>query len=84
MPVAIWQVHESGGRWRDFPQHLNQATEEQFKDAPDACFQYVWADRGGTYWTYVIDFESMVQNRLSMDGAHAVGTRKIRRALLEQ
>ena len=61
MAVPIWQVSEDRGRWRDFPTHLNQATEEQFKEAPTGGFTYVWR-RGGTYWTYVIDFGALTQH----------------------
>ena len=83
MATVIWQVSEGRGRWRDFPPHLSQATEDQFKEAPTGSFTYVWPDRNDTYWSYVIDLASMTQNWISMDGTQTGSTRKIRRALLD-
>ena len=84
---AIWQVEEGRGSWRDFPQHLNEKTEELFKNANTQHdgwigFVYTWKVKG-VFVNYAIDFTTIIQYKMSNDLELQVNTqRRIRRTMM--
>ena len=80
--VIVWQVDEGRERWRDFPKHLSDATEDQYNNRPTELLAYRWPTSGGRHIDYVIDVANMRQFR--MDGDEVVSSRAIRRVLTQR
>ena len=83
----ICQVEEGRDRWRDFPQHLNEATKEQFNNANTqqdgwVGFIYKWNVKG-VFVNYAVDFTTMEQYKMSNDMELQLNTkRRIRRTMI--
>ena len=78
--VAVWFVSEDEhGRYRKFPQHLNELVEEKFLQwqqggsQPGIGVEYHWQNRSQTSsHRYVITFDDMCQVNMTTNKVRAV------------
>ena len=69
-----WQVRHSarGALWRDFPEKLNEQTEDHYVNFMSSSVQpgvqrgvvYPWQDSNGEWVEYEINFDTMEQTNL--------------------